>query len=74
MLDSVFQPFIEKSPISVMARGLLERALNPTKLNEWFKRTAFSQYTRKLLFSSVFQMMNGVVFTTKPSVHAAYQS
>ncbi len=74
MLDSVFQPFIEKSPISIMARGLLERALNPTKLDEWFKRTAFSQYTRKLLFSSVFQMMNEVVFTTKPSVNAAYQS
>lgn len=74
MLDSVFQPFIEKSPISVMARGLLERALNPVKLNEWFKRTAFSQYTRKLLFSSVFQMMNEVVFATKPSIHAAYQS
>ncbi len=27
MLDSVFQPFIDKSPISVIARGLLEQAL-----------------------------------------------
>ncbi|NOY50043.1 MAG: IS4 family transposase [Chlorobi bacterium] len=73
MLGRLFQPFIDESPISVMARGLLERSLNPTKLDQWFERAAVAQYTRDLLFSSVFQMMNDVVFTTKPSVNAAYQ-
>jgi len=74
MLNRVFQPFIDKSPTSVIARGLLEQTLNPEKLDQWFERTALSQYTRDLLFSSVFQMMNEVVFATKPSIHAAYQS
>ncbi len=73
MLGRLFQPFIDESPISVMARGLLERSLNPTKLDQWFERTAVAQSTRDLLFSSVFQMMNDVVFTTKPSVKAADQ-
>ena len=53
MLNSVFKPFVEKSPISVMARGMLERVLNPDQLNEWFNTTAKEQYTRDLLFSTV---------------------
>ncbi len=27
----------DESPISVMARGLLERSLNPAKLDQWFE-------------------------------------
>lgn len=73
MLNGLFQPFIEKSPVTVIARGLLEHALNPAKLNDWFENTALSQYTRKLLFSSIFQMMHEVVFTIKPSINAAFQ-
>lgn len=73
MLGSIFQRFVEKSPISVMARGLLERALNSEKLDAWFERTAINQYVRDLLFSSVFELMHQVVFTIRPSIHAAYQ-
>jgi hypothetical protein len=40
MLSPVFKPFITNSPISVMARGMLERVLNPGQLNEWFDTTA----------------------------------
>ncbi|XPS88997.1 putative transposase IS4 family protein [Desulfosarcina variabilis str. Montpellier] len=36
MLSSVFEPFVEQSPICVMARGLMERVLNPDQLNELF--------------------------------------
>ena len=32
MLGEVFERFVEKSPVSVMVRGLLERVLNPEKL------------------------------------------
>jgi hypothetical protein len=39
MLSPVFKPFVEKSPISVMARGMMERVLNPDQLNEWFDAT-----------------------------------
>ena len=33
MLDSVFDRFVEKSPISVISRGMMERALNPQLLD-----------------------------------------
>lgn len=74
MLDAVFDRFVEKSPVSVMARGLLERALNPEQLDEWFERTADRQYTETLLFSSVFALMHDVVCGVYPAVNAAYQA
>lgn len=73
MLDSVFKPFVEKSPISVMARGMLERVLNPDQLDQWFNETAQQQYTKELLFSTVFDLMSLVVQGSHPSIHAAYQ-
>jgi IS4 transposase len=74
MLDSVFDRFVEKSPVSVMARGILERILNPEQLDEWFLRTAEKQYTKELLFSVVFELMNDVVCGVHSSVHSAYQA
>ena len=74
MLGPVFKRFVEKSPISVMARGMMERALNPEQLDRWFERTAEAQYTRDLLFSSVFDIMSRVVCGSQKSVHAAYQA
>ncbi|MGH9893290.1 MAG: IS4/IS5 family transposase, partial [bacterium] len=73
-LGDVFQRFVEKSPISVMAGGLVERLLNPERLNELFKRSAISQYTRELLFSTMFDLMSEVVMGARRSVHAAYQA
>ena len=73
MLSSLFEPFLKKSPLSVMIRGLLERVLSPEKLDEWYEWTVDKQYTRNLLFSSVYDLLSQVVFTIKPSVHAAYQ-
>lgn len=74
MLNSVFDRFVEQSPISVMARGMMERILNPAQLNEWFENTAQEQYTRELLFSSVFDIMSQVVCGVHSSVHAAHQA
>jgi IS4 transposase len=74
MLGSAFDNFVEKSPVSVMARGIAERALNPEKLDSWFEGVSGSQYTRDLLFSSVFSIMNDVVSGTHKTVHAAFQS
>jgi len=69
----IVQRFMEKSPVPVMVQVLLDRVLSPEKLNAWFERTAVEQYTRELLFSSVFELMNLVVFKTFPSVNAAYR-
>lgn len=74
MFDPIFKPFVEKSPISVMARGMLERVVNPDLLDEWFDSTAKEQYTRDLLFSTVFDLMSKVVSGSYKSVHSAYQA
>ncbi len=73
MPDSVFEKFVKDSPISVMARATAERALNPAEIDEWFDMSALVQYTKDLLFSSVFDLMSNVVTCSYPSVHAAYQ-
>jgi hypothetical protein len=74
MLGKVFERFVEKSPISVMVRAVLERVLGADRLDLWFERTAQKQYTRDLLFSSVYDLMHQVVFCVQPSVRAAYQA
>jgi hypothetical protein len=73
MLGKVFERFVEKSPISVMVRGTLERVLGADQLHAWFERTAQKQYTRTLLFSTVYELLSQVVFRIKPSVRAAYR-
>jgi hypothetical protein len=54
MLGTVFERFVDKSPISVMVRATLERVLGADRLDLWYKRTAEKQYTRDLLFSTVY--------------------
>lgn len=73
MLGKVFERFVEKAPVAVMVRGILERVLGPEALNALYDRVAERQYTRNLLFSNVFQLMNLVVCKIQPSIHAAYQ-
>jgi Transposase DDE domain len=73
MLGTIFERFVEKSPISVMVRGLLERVLGAEHLDAWYERTAQKQYTRALLFSTVYDLLSQVVFRLQPSVHAAYR-
>ena len=74
MLGKIFERFVEKSPVSVMARGLLERVLNSKTIDEIFERVADRQYTRELLFSVVFDLMSQVVCGSHKSLHAAYQA
>lgn len=74
MLGEVFERCVEKSPISVMVRGTLERVLGADQLDWWYEHTAQKQYTRDLLFSTVYDLMSHVVFCHKPSVRAAYRA
>lgn len=73
MVSKIFQRFMDKSPVPVMVQVLLERVLSPEKLNSIFERSAVEQYTRTLLFSTVFELTNLVIFKTFPSVNAAYK-
>jgi hypothetical protein len=73
MLSKVCAHFVEKSPISVMVRGTLERVLGADQFAAWFARTAQKQYTRTVLFSTVFDVLSPVVFRITPAVRAAYR-
>src|SRR5713101_1006166 len=73
MLPSVFQAFIGRSPICVMAHAILENLFRPERLDELFERTAQKQYKRTLLFSSVVELMHSVVLGVEPTVYAAYR-
>jgi hypothetical protein len=73
MLGKIFARFVEKSPISVMVRGTLERVLGADQLDTWFAQTAQKPYTRTGLFATVSDILSHVVFRIQPSVRAAYQ-
>ena len=73
-LNPILRRFAECFPIPTMARAVLERCLNPQQLDAWFERIAEGQYTRNLLFSTVFELMMQVVSRQHPSVHAACQA
>ena len=53
MLGKVFARFVEKSPISVMVRGTLERVLGADQLDAWFARTAPEAVYPHRVFSRV---------------------
>jgi len=74
MLGKVFQRFVEKSPVTVMVGSVLERVLNPELLDELFECATERQYTRELLFSTVFDLLSQVVCGMHGSIHAAYQA
>lgn len=73
-LGKVFQAFVEKRPVCVMARGILERLFEPTRLNALFEKTAQIGYTRKLHFSTLVGLMGDVVLGVRPSVNAAFEA
>lgn len=73
MLPNHFQPFVMARPICVLARATLEHLFEPQQLDELFQRTAVKQYSHKLLFSALVEMMVAVVLCVEPSVHAAYR-
>jgi IS4 transposase len=74
MLSSIFDRFVEESPISVMARGLMERVFAPDRMNALFENHAQEQFQQELLFSSQVDLMSLVVCGIQKSVHAAYKA
>jgi hypothetical protein len=56
-----------------MAHAVLENLFQPERLDSLFERTAQRQYKRRLLFSSVVELMHSVVLGVEPTVYAAYR-
>jgi IS4 transposase len=74
ILGEVFERFAQESPLTVMAHGVMENALNPTVVDQLFEDVAEAQYTRQLLFSAVVDLMSLVVGRIQPAVHSAYKA
>lgn len=74
ILGDIFERFAEQSPVTVMARAALEHALDPRAIDALFENVADRQYTRKLLFSTVVDLMGSVVCNVRPAIPAAFQA
>ncbi len=74
VLGECFEKFLERSPVSVMVRGTLERVFDPEKLERVFSDNAVLQYTRELTFAQCVGLMSDVVFRITPSVGAWYKA
>jgi hypothetical protein len=70
ILGECFEKFIERSPVSVMVRGTLERVFEPEKLEQVFADHALLQYTRELTFAQCVGLRSDVVFRSAPPVGA----
>src|SRR5215210_6010875 len=74
VLGECFEKFIERSPVSVMVRGTLERVFDPEKLEQVFADNAVRQYTRELTFAQGVGLRSEVVLRLTPSVGAWYKT
>jgi hypothetical protein len=74
ILGECFEKFLDRSPVSVMVRGTLERVFDPEKLERVFSDKALLQYPRELTFAQCVGLMSEVVFRIVPSVGAWYKA
>jgi Transposase DDE domain len=72
-LSPIFERFVEKSPITVIIRAMMEVVLVDSELDDLFNRTAQTGYTRELLFSTLVKMMTEVVCSTSQSIGSVYK-
>lgn len=72
VLSDVFEKFAKAHPVAVMARALMERALEPKSVDALFRMHAKRQYEKELLFSTMVDVMALVVCRMQPSVSRAY--
>jgi hypothetical protein len=73
-LGECFEKFSERSPLSVLVRGTLERVFEPEQLEQGFTDNAVLQYTRELTFAQCVGLRAEVVFRIAPSVGAWYKA
>ncbi len=70
----IFERFVEKSPVTVILRALMEVALDAKKLDELFEQTVQTGYTKELLFSNLVKMMTQVVCSVRQSIGSVYKA
>jgi hypothetical protein len=73
-LSEIFERFVEKSPVTVIIRAMMEVVLADDFLDNLFDATAQKGYTRELLFSTLVKMMTEVVCSTRQSIGSVYKA
>jgi hypothetical protein len=73
-LPKLFEPFIQQSPVPVMARGILEYALPAEQIDALFREHAVRQREDRLLFSTTIEVLALAVAGSRKSVNASYES
>ncbi len=72
IVGSILGKFADKTPAAVMVNALSQRVLNADQLNQIFEEKSEKQYHRKILFSTLVELMLMVAFRYKDSPHQAY--
>ncbi len=72
-VSPIFERFVEKSPVTVIVRTLMEVVLAPEKLDKLFEETAQTGYTKDILFSNLVTMMVQVTCSVRQSMGAVYK-
>jgi hypothetical protein len=72
LMNEVFEKLLARFPLPMMARMLLERALEPSHIDKLFEGAALKQYTRTVLFSDIVALLSTVTMRIHRSVNAAY--
>lgn len=71
--DPMFRAFATARPIATVTQMVLRRLLDPQEVDRLFNEHAQEQYQRSLLFSSLAQLVAGVVLGKHSSVNAGYK-
>lgn len=72
MIEDILEHMLQRTPLVLMARVLLERAMDAAHFDDLFKRMAVKQYTRTALFSDIIALLMTVTTRMHRSVGAAY--
>lgn len=73
MMQAMLERFMEKSPITVMARAVFEYAMSAERIDALFHRHAVSQYEGQLLFSTAVDLLGLTVSRSRNSLREAYE-
>lgn len=74
ILRELVERFEKKAPVCVMVRVAMENVLSAERLDTLFEEAADRQKNKRLMFSTVAEIMGLVACKIQPSVHAAYQA
>ncbi len=73
ILEPLFDLFVNKSPLSVMARATVQHVLSASELDTLFNGHAELGYEKQLLFSTMVDLMSLVVSGNAPHVKSAFE-